>query len=301
MTKGKKKFMTKLLKLIFILLISCQPVVAVSFDSVNSSLVGKILVIDSIFGDTLSDIARRFDLGQLEIFKANPNLAKSSILKPGTKVNIPQQYLIPAVKKDGLILNLPEMRIYYFNSKTNKVVTYPVAIGKLGWSTPIANAKIIGKNKDPSWVPPNSMRKSYARIGKSLPKFVAAGPYNPLGQYALKSSLPKILIHATNHTKSVGLRSSHGCIRMYPEDIKELFETIAINTSFKIIHLPYKVAFINGVAYLEAHTPLKGGYYKNIGTDVKAIITSIVPGNYAIGWEKVEKIIQDCSGCPERI
>src|SRR5262249_3612586 len=158
------------------------------------------------------------------------------------------------------------MRLFYFTAENGasatakvpatKVTTHPIGIGAQGWATPIGDAKVVQKVRAPVWYPPVSVRKEHAGWGERLPSVVPAGPDNPLGEYALTLSLPSYLIHGTNKPAGVGMRSSHGCIRLYPEDIEELFGRVARGTHVRIVNQPVLVGWRDGELYLEVHKPL---------------------------------------------
>jgi L,D-transpeptidase ErfK/SrfK len=210
-------------------------------------------------GDTLLDIARRHDLGQDEILLANPAVDRW-LPDQGTAILLPNRYIIPKAKRTGLILNVPEMRLYYFpRSRLGQapvVITHPVSIGRLDWKTPLGNTEVVAKQRDPAWYPPRSLRKEAAASGERLPAVVKPGPDNPLGRYAIRLGIPGYLIHSTNKPYGVGMRVTHGCVRMYPEDIETLFEGIPIGTPVQIINQPIKVGWLDGTLYLELHPPL---------------------------------------------
>lgn len=185
--------------------------------------------------DTLIELAQQFDIGVYEMVRANPRLSGKT-LKPNTSVIIPAQFTLPSGPRKGIVLNLADMRVFYYHPDGETVSTYPVGIGRQGWSTPTGNTRIVSKKKNPAWHPPASIRREAARKGKTLPLVVPAGPRNPLGQYAMYLGFSGILMHGTNQPSSIGLRSSHGCIRLYPADIEELFSMVPIGTSVRVVY-----------------------------------------------------------------
>lgn len=210
--------------------------------------------------DTLLDIARRFDLGQNEIVNANPDVDR---WMPGenTLVFLPKRYILPKAPRSGLILNIAEMRLYYFpkmgKNQIPKVSTYPVSIGRMDWRTPLGTTKIVGKKENPTWTPPASIKAEHAAKGDPLPDVVPAGPDNPLGLFAIRLGIPGYLIHSTNKPYGVGMRVSHGCIRMYPEDIEILFPETKIGGKVHIVDEPIKLGWFADTLYVEAHPPLE--------------------------------------------
>ncbi len=210
--------------------------------------------------EDLLDIARRFDLGQNEIIRLNPKVDRW-LPTAGEKIQLQSERLLPDAPRTGLVLNLPEFRLYYFpkpqNDKAATVITHPISIGRQDWDTPLGQTKIIQKKENPTWTPPESIKKEHAAKGDPLPDVVAAGPNNPLGLYAMRLGIPGYLIHSTNKPYGVGLRVSHGCIRMYPEDIAKLFPIIKINTAVTIVNQAVKVGWYKNSLYIEVHPPLE--------------------------------------------
>jgi len=217
--------------------------------------------------EDLLDIALRYDLGQNEIVQLNPNVdrwlpAMDSVIK------LQNTRLLPDSEQNGVILNLPEFRLYYFPKKTEgspaSVITHPVSVGRQDWETPLGKTKIIAKKKNPSWRPPESIKKEHAKKGDPLPDVVPAGPDNPLGLYAMRLGIPGYLIHSTNKPFGVGLRVSHGCVRMYPKDIETLFPLIKVGTPVSIINQPVKVGWLDASLYIEIHAPLEEHQYDDL-------------------------------------
>jgi len=210
-------------------------------------------------GDTLLDIARRHDLGLNEILLANPAVDHWSP-SAGAAILLPKRYIIPKTARNGLILNVPEMRLYYFPrpglGELPKVITHPVSIGRIDWRTPYGNTQVVSKQLDPAWYPPRSLKKEAAASRESLPNVVKPGPDNPLGRYAIRLGIPGYLIHSTNKPYGIGMRVTHGCVRMYPEDIESLFVDVSVGTQVQIINQPIKVGWLNDTLYLEVHPPL---------------------------------------------
>ncbi|MCC7134785.1 MAG: L,D-transpeptidase family protein [Nitrosomonas sp.] len=221
---------------------------------------GEIQIIAAHREETLLDIARHYEIGQDEMLLANPNVNRW-LPEQGSEVAIPSRYILPQAPRTGLVINLPEMRLYYFPKATKgekpKVITYPVSIGRMDWNTPLGKTTITRKQKDPTWTPPQSLREeAMANEGKRLPDIVPAGPDNPLGRYALYLGLSGYLIHSTNKPFGVGMRVTHGCIRMYPENIEELFTIIPVNTPVYIVNQPIKLGWLEKNLYIELHPPL---------------------------------------------
>jgi len=180
-------------------------------------VIGAVQTVSARHEETLLDIARAHGLGFDDIVRANPGV-DPWVPGEGTQVTLPTRFVLPRAERRGLVLNLPEMRMYYFpvpaKGEAPTVVTYPVSIGRMDWSTPLGRAKIVAKVKNPSWYPPESIRKEHAEDGRPLPQVVPPGPDNPLGAFAMRLSIPGYLIHSTNRPAGVGMRVTHGCIRM---------------------------------------------------------------------------------------
>lgn len=211
--------------------------------------------------DTLLDIAREFDLGQNEILLANPMVDR---WMPGkdTKVRIPNSRLLPDTPHEGIVLNLPEYRLYYYPKQNNDepkvVITHPISIGRVDWDTPLGKTRIIEKKENPTWTPPKSIRKEHEEQGEILPDVFPAGPDNPLGLFALRLGVPGYLIHSTNKPFGVGMRVSHGCIRMYPEDIEKLFPQVKKGTPVHIVNQSIKVGWSENKLFIEVYPELEG-------------------------------------------
>jgi len=223
-------------------------------------LVGEIRYVNARHEDTLLDIARYFDLGKNEIKSANPGV-DTWLPGEGRRIMLPTRYILPDVPRKGLVLNLPEMRLYYFpparRGQVRRVVTHPISIGRMDWKTPLGKTRITTKVKDPEWRPPKSIQKEALEKGEVLPDLVPAGPENPLGRYAMRLGIPGYLIHSTNKPYGLGMRVSHGCIRMYPEDIERLFERVKVNTPVHIIDEPIKLGWLADTLFVEVHPPLE--------------------------------------------
>jgi len=210
--------------------------------------------------DTLPDIARRFDVGYEEILLANPGV-DPWLPGVGREVLVPTQFILPAAPHEGVVVNVAAMRIFYYpphkKGEPQVVFTHPIGIGKVGWKTPEGTTKIVSRQKDPVWVVPKSVRDEHLENGDKLPGIVPAGPDNPLGAYAFRLGWPSYLIHGTNKPYGVGMRSSHGCMRLYPEDIAVFFDLIPIGTKVTIVNQPYLFGWRDGTLYLQAYAVME--------------------------------------------
>ncbi len=212
--------------------------------AIDGDVIGVVTRYSVAPKDNLSEIARRFDVGIIELLAINPGLSPKT-LKTGTVLIIPTMHVLPPIR-EGIVLNLSELRLFYFKDPTH-VMSVPIGIGREGRETPLGITSIIRKRANPVWVPPASIRKELP----NLPPIVPAGPDNPLGQYALSLGIPNYAIHGTNKPYSIGKRSSHGCIRLYPEDIAALFIAVNVATPVTIIDTPFKLGWKGSELFLE--------------------------------------------------
>lgn len=206
----------------------------------------------------LQAIARRFDTAAMLILEANDTLAPVHP-QVGTEVLIPTRLLLPDVPREGIVVNLAELRLYYFPPGKNQVQVYPLGIGQAGLETPEMTTRVGQKIPNPSWTPPAGIRARSRAKGITLPPVVPAGPGNPLGKYALRLTYGngEYLIHGTNASDSVGLRVSSGCMRMNAADIQALFSQVTVGTPVRVINQPVKFSLEpNGEHYVEVHRPL---------------------------------------------
>jgi len=223
-------------------------------------VIGAVSTISARQEDTLVDIARRHGLGYEDIVRANPDV---NIWMPGkgTEIVLPTRYVLPAGPREGVVLNLAEYRLYYYpepkDGEAAYVMTYPISIGRMDWETPLGLTTVISKVHNPTWYPPQSVRDEHAADGNPLPRIVPPGPKNPLGKYAMRLGLPGYLIHGTNRPAGVGMRVTHGCVRMFPEDIDFLFGHIDVSTKVRIVNEPVKIGWYGDALVMEVHPVLK--------------------------------------------
>jgi len=270
----------------------------------NQTIIGKLAVVTTRENDTLSDIARHFGLGYNDISVANPTIAPWTP-QAGSRVVLPLQFILPDTPHKGIVLNLANMRLFYYPKQhADKVFTYPVGIGRQGWNTPMGLTSIVAKKANPTWVVPESIHQEHEQKGDSLPSVVAAGPNNPLGLYAMRLGFPRYLIHGTNKPYGIGMQISHGCVQLYPEDIEVLFKNASVGMPVRIIHQPYLFAWQQDMLYLEANEPLqkwmqdKPKLKKQLLKQLQQISTE---KNVSIDWKRVETILQRSDGIPTPI
>lgn len=216
----------------------------------RGQLVGTVGTAIVAEGDSLIEMARRYDLGFGEIAAANPGL-DAFVPTVGARVVIPTAWIVPEVEPGTLLVNLSEMRLYLRVEQGGqaRVVTFPIGIGIAGAATPVGTYRVLAKETEPTWYVPGSVR----RDEPELPEVVPPGPDNPLGSHALRLDVGTILIHGTNRPFGVGRRVSHGCIRLYPEDIPVLYQLVPVGTSVRVVREPVKVGLAEGRVYVEAH------------------------------------------------
>ncbi len=278
-----------------------------SLPPVGSDLVGEVRTVTARAEDTLLDIARRQDLGYNEIVAANPGL-DPWLPGEGARVLIPSRYILPSAPREGIVINLAEMRLYYYpppqRDGKGVVMTFPIGIGQAGWATPLGETRIVGKKRNPAWTVPASIRAASAAAGEPLPPVVPPGPDNPLGSYALRLGMPGYLIHGTNKPFGVGRRVSHGCIRLYPEDIEVLFAEVSQGTPVRIVDQPYKLGRADGRLYLEAHAPVvEPGkpWESSLPTVVQAAVAVLPASRRERVQMEIMRVASRHSGVPEPV
>lgn len=249
--------------------------------------------------DTFLDVARYYDLGYNEFAEANPGV-DPWIPPAGQTLLLPVEFVLPDTEYQGLVVNIPEMRLYYFQpgaGGTKMVTTYPVGLGRDDWRTPEGKFKIVEKTVNPRWVLPESIKEEHRREGKPAPDFIEGGdPENPLGKYRFRLTIPTYGIHGTDIPWGVGMQVSHGCVRLYPEDIDRLFPTVPVGTPGEFVYQPVKVGIRQGRIYVEVHKDiydLQPGPYR----EVMRLLEKF-------GWSgrvdaaRVERAISERSGVP---
>jgi len=227
----------------------------------GGDLIGQVQTITIDEQETLADVARQHKIGHQEIRLANPEV-EFWLLAPDTEILLPKRFILPTANREGIVLNVPEMRLYYFPEPCSGVTacpvfTYPVSIGRMDWKTPLGTTRITAKVPNPSWIPPESIREEAEADGRTLPPVVPPGPDNPLGAYALHLALESYRIHGTNRPYGVGMRVTHGCVRLYPEDIESLFAQVEVGTRVQIVDQPVKFGWVDGTLFMEVHPPLE--------------------------------------------
>ncbi|MFI4914466.1 MAG: L,D-transpeptidase family protein [Steroidobacterales bacterium] len=275
----------------------------------TDAVLGQDQSIETVYEDTLYDLARRYSLGSEELIRVNPGI-DPWLPGAGKHLTIPGRHILPPGPREGIVVNLPEHRLYYYpkpkRGQPQQVVTYPVSIGKMDWHTPLGLTRVIGKQKDPAWYPTESVRKEHLADGDPLPASVPPGPANPLGKYSLRLAVGNgtYMIHGTNNPIAVGLAVTHGCIRMYPEDIEVLFAQIPTGTPVRIINEPVKVAWVEGELLLEAHPPVDNqgqSFEPNIDQFSELLRKAVGDDTVAINWDYAREVLQRADGIPATV
>ncbi len=270
----------------------------------NEALIGNVKYQSSTSGENVITVAKKYDLGFNALESSNPHLNMGRGFPTGSFVQLPTQHLLPDLGRRGIIINLPEMRMYYFPAGSNRVYTYPIGIGKIGKTIPIARTSITHKTKNPTWVPPEDIREFNLQQGVVLPSVMPPGPDNPLGPYAIYMRIPTYLIHSTIFPESIGRRASFGCIRMYENDIEAFFPTINSSIPVVIINSPIKVAWQNNRLYMEAHRPLQehGTSFDTSSQGIVHIIDNSSKNQVTlVDWQLVSYLAKERDGMPHDI
>ncbi len=269
------------------------------FVAKEDDVIGRLAVIKLEKGDTLPDMARHFSLGINTVSAANPGI-DIWVPEAGGRILLPLSFILPDTHRKGIVINLAAMRLFYFrkDGKLLAVSTYPVGIGTTEQPTPMGKMYITRKKFRPTWYVPTVIAKDHRKKGDPLPANVPPGPLNPLGEYALYLSKSGYLVHGTNKPASIGIRATYGCIRLYPEDIKRLYQNTPPKTPVRIVNQPYLVGQRDGIIYLEAHRPfeesgaaeLKKAYAKLRNIEKKS--------GHTLDWKKVGKVMGEARGLP---
>jgi L,D-transpeptidase ErfK/SrfK len=261
---------------------SLPPIVSDRFllESDAQRIVGQVQVIRANYEDTFVDIARVYNLGYDELVQANPEV-DPWLPGEGTEIILPTRFILPDAPRRGIVINVAAKRLFYYTEPDEAglqaVVTYPIGIGKVGAATPFGNTTVTAKGKDPVWHVPASIRREYAAAGNPLPAQVLPGPDNPLGKFVLILGMPSYLIHGTNKPSGVGMRVSHGCVRLFPENIEHLYSLAGIGTEVTIVNQPLLFVWQGEVLYAEIHPPLSDDG-KDWDAELESTLSSLQTG-----------------------
>lgn len=267
----------------------------------GNDIVGHAFVVQVQPGDNLTAIRERYDVSYYELLEANPGV-NFYRLRVGRSITIPTEYILPKYRR-GVVINIAELRLYYFTPDGRYVYTFPVGLGRVDWRTPTAITKIIKKEQDPAWHPPKSIREyTLLKTGELLPDEIPPGPDNPLGRYALYLSKSGYMIHGTNVPTSVGTFISSGCMRLCDDAIQTLYYEVALGTTVYIVHYQNKAGWFDGTLYLESHIPAKqyaeqNSELSNMNAET-AIYDSIGRQPAYVNWEAVNQAVRAHNGLP---
>ena len=222
---------------------------------------------------------------------------------------MPKQRLLPRAPRTGIVINLPEHRLYWFPpaqaGKPPIVWTFPVSIGKMDWNTPLGTTRIVSKAKDAPWIPPKSVREEHEKRGEPLPAVVPGGPDNPMGRYKMALGIPggAYLIHGTNRPAGIGMQVTHGCMRLYPEDIEVLYGMVPIGTPVTIVNQPYKWGWREGELLIEVHPPLQedAGTLPTLTDLTRLIVEATRDQPLAVDWIGAERTWREAKGIPTAV
>lgn len=254
--------------------------------------------------DTLMDIARWLNQGYFDIRRANPDV-DPWLPGEGTPVLIPSRHVLPDAPREGIVVNLGELRLYHYRqtSKGKTVTTYPVGVGRTGLETPLGPTRVTARVDDPAWYPPESARADYARRGIDLPRVLLPGPDNPLGRHAIALALEGYLIHGTNRPDGVGMRVSRGCIRLYSEDIAELIGSVDIGTPVHIVDQPVKAGIDRGELWLEVHRLANGESppAQQVSSVIRRALARVDGRNILVDWQALARSQESADGVPRSV
>jgi L,D-transpeptidase ErfK/SrfK len=277
-----------------------SPAIAKTYDK---DYFGETIVHKAVYEDTLIHLARGNGLGYVELRAANPKL-DPWIPGAGAQIVLPKKHILPDAPREGIVINLSEMRLFYFKEAGKAPITYPISIGREGLSTPQGETKIVHKKEGPQWRPTPRMREE----DPDLPAVVEAGPQNPLGTHALYLGWPQYLIHGTNKPYGIGRRVSSGCIRMYPESIKELWPQVPVGTPVTVVDQAIKVGWIEDKMYIEVHPNQEQSMaieedrtlksYEITSSDMKRIMKKAGEYSDQINWKQVREAVREHRGFP---
>ncbi|MGB5987161.1 MAG: L,D-transpeptidase family protein, partial [Desulfobacterales bacterium] len=265
----------------------------------RESIIGRLAVIRIQKGDTLPDIARHFSLGINSVSSANPGV-DVWVPEAGERVLLPLSFILPDTRRKGIVINLAAMRLFYYKKDGDQltVSTYPVGVGTPERPTPMGQMYIRRKKFRPTWYVPASIAEDHRKKGDPLPPKIPPGPLNPLGEHALYLSKPSYLIHGTNKPASIGLMTTNGCIRLYPEDIEQLFESTPLKTPVRIVNQPLLVGLRNGVVYMEAHAPPTASGNAELEKAYEKLKKIETGSGHAFDWDTIKKIVSEARGIP---
>jgi len=273
-----------------------------SMPGASNSIIGDVSYTSAWSGETLVGIGQRNNVGLNAMVNANPGLGDNARLSSGTHVKVPSKFLLPPLPRKGIVVNVAEMRMYYYPEGTDSVMTFPIGIGKLGKTIPLGNTSITRKVVNPTWTPPESIRAFNRDQGIELPYAMGPGPDNPLGPYAIYLRIPTFLIHSTIFPESIGRRASFGCVRMHETDIKQFFPLVQPGTPVAIVDMPTKVGWNGNKLFIETHPASEENPDKGMNS-VMSSVQAALPNHGAVlvNWQAVAYLADQRDGIPHEI
>ncbi|MEC9484039.1 MAG: L,D-transpeptidase family protein [Halomonas sp.] len=272
----------------------------------QGDIVGRIQTVEADQEDTLIGIGLDHGVGYNAIRLANPD-TRVWLPGAGTQVTLPTRYILPPGPREGIVVNLAEMRLYYYpqsgQGETPRVESYPIGIGRMDWQTPLGTTQVTTKLVNPAWYPPDSIIQERAARGEHLPQVVPPGPDNPLGKHAMMLDIPGYLIHGTNRPQGVGMRVSHGCIRMLPDDIAALVQRVPKGTQVRLIDEPVKLGWTHqGTLQVQAY-PIPETTPEEMAKRVDAAFAAATEAankrGFLVDYARLKAIVEDPNGMPQ--
>jgi len=289
----------------FLLVCAGAQAITLRMPAPGDDVVGEVMTIEiARYENTLNDYAEAYGFGFRELMAANPGI-NPWVPGEGRKVVLPGEFILPPGERVGVVINLAEQRLYFYQPDGKTVITYPVGIGREDWQTPLVSTTVTRIVKDPSWTPPASIRAEHAAMGDPLPAVVPPGPDNPLGPWAVRLATPGYLIHGTNKDIGVGMRVSHGCMRLYNGDVEDFARRVKPGTPVRIINSPVKVGWKGGEMYVEVHEALeeqRGAHVPEVEVaDGIHIANRLAREPVEIDWVEAKSAAVERSGMPVRV
>ena len=286
----------------FLSSLAASAVQALTFPFTGDTVVGELQTIRTKYEDTFVDLGHTYGLGFRHLQSANPGVLPW-VPGEGTELTLPTAFVLPYETREAIVINLPEFRLYHFLPEQNQVRTYAIGIGREGWETPTTEEReirVTTMTPNPSWTPPQSIRRDYASRGITLPAVVRPGPDNPLGKYAIRLTLPSYLVHGTNKKVGIGMRVSAGCIRLYDPDIEELAMSVKPGTPVRIINEPAMAGWRGNRLYLQVHPQLEEK--RDVPINLERAIGEALAQRPAtivnIDWDKAREVAAEQRGVP---
>lgn len=272
----------------------------------GNTIIGQVQYVSAYTNDSTATLAQRYNLGLNSVIDANPGLQETSVLPDGGNITVASAFILPPLPRKGIVINLPEMRLYYYPPNSDTVMTFPIGIGRIGKTIPITSTAVVRKVTNPVWIPTPDIREFNRKQGIDLPREMPAGPDNPLGPYAIYLRIPTFLIHSTIFPESIGRRASFGCIRMNESDIETFFPLVVAGTSVSIIDMPVKVGWEGNRLYLQAYPPLQENSSLPHATlnGVVQLVESNLPTDKSsvfVNWQMVAYLTEQADGIPHEI